>query len=147
MGKKMGQYKNPIPATDIIIEYDKGIVLIERKNPPYGIALPGGFAEFGISFGENAIKEAKEETNLDVIIENEEIPFCIHSNPNRDPRTHIVNIVYIAKGYGILRAGDDAKKAYVYSLNEIKDLIKKNVLAFDHGKILTKYLNYRGEIL
>ena len=143
------EFKNPIPTTDIIIEYNdgkkQGIVLIERKNPPYGVALPGGFAEFGLSFGENAKKEAKEETNLEVIIQDEEKPFCVHSNPNRDPRYHIINVVYIAKGYGTLRAGDDAQTARVYSLKEVENLIKKNLLAFDHGKILSKYLINRRD--
>ena len=93
---------NPYPTTDIIIEYERagkeGIILIMRKNPPIGLALPGGFAEYGISLEENARKEGKEETNLEVILENEEQPFCVHSDPQRDPRGHMISVTYIAKG-------------------------------------------------
>lgn len=131
-------YKNPIPTTDIIIEYQGGIVLIERRNPPYGFAIPGGFAEYGLSLEDNAIKEAKEETCLDIIIIK---LLGIYSKPDRDPRGHMISVVYIAKGSGNLMSGDDAKAAKVYSNEEVRDLIKRNMLAFDHGRILEDYLN------
>ncbi len=138
-------YRNPIPTTDIIIEYyNRGIVLITRRNPPLGLAIPGGFSEYGLSLEENAIKEAKEETGLDVVIENPEKPFCVHSNPDRDPRGHMISITYIAKGYGNLKAGDDAKTAKVYSLDEIVEFVKQKSLVFDHSSILEKYLKHRG---
>ncbi|MBR9703451.1 NUDIX hydrolase [Candidatus Woesearchaeota archaeon] len=137
----------PGTATDIIIEYNngekKGIVLITRKNPPHGLALPGGFAEYGLSYEENTIKEAKEETGLDVILENPERPLCVHSTPTRDPRGHMTSITYVAKGSGELKAGDDAATANVFTREEIKGLIISNGLAFDHGRILEKYLEYR----
>jgi 8-oxo-dGTP diphosphatase len=139
---KLKKYRNPVPATDIIIEYNNGIVLIERKNPPLGLAIPGGFAEHGLTLEENAVKEAKEETGLDVVIENMGRPF-VFSNPDRDPRGHILSIAYFGKGYGDLRAGDDAKKARVYSMQEIAELIEANKLVFDHGEILKTYLNWR----
>jgi len=137
-------YRNPIPTTDIIIEYNNGVVLITRRNPPYGLAIPGGFSEYGLSLEENATKEAKEETGLDVVIENPEKPFCVHSNPDRDPRGHMISITYIAKGYGNLRAGDDAKTAGVYSLEQVVELVKQKSLVFDHSNILEKYLKHRG---
>ena len=143
-------YRNPVPTTDIIIEYNdgkkNGVILIERKNPPYGRALPGGFAEVGLSLEENAAKEAREETGLEIKLLNPEQPFCVHSHPGRDNRwdQQIFSITYIAKGSGKLAAGDDAIGAKVYSLTEIADLVEQNGLAFDHGKTLTKYLATKG---
>lgn len=141
-------YRNPIPTTDIIIEYTdgkkSGIVLITRKNPPYGIAIPGGFAEWGLSLEENAAKEAMEETGLEIMLESPEKPLCVHSHPSRDPRSHILSVTYVAKGTGKLNAGDDAASARLYSIDEVVDLIRRNALAFDHGKALRKYLEHRG---
>ena len=105
--KDIQGYRNPIPTTDIIIEYQngkkQGIILITRKNPPFGYAIPGGFAEHGLSYEENARKEAKEETYLDIIIENPGRPW-VYSDPGRDPREHITSNTYIAKGFGKLEA-------------------------------------------
>ncbi|MBI5389861.1 NUDIX hydrolase [Candidatus Woesearchaeota archaeon] len=142
-------YRNPYPTTDLIIEYVdpktlvEGIVLIDRRNPPYGLALPGGFAEWGISFGDNARKEAKEETNLEVIIADENKPFLVLSDPKRDPRGHMVSICYIVKGYGELKAGDDAQNALIVPYEKISDVIDQGKLAFDHHTILTAYLDER----
>jgi len=143
------RYQAPLIATDIIIEYkngaQSGIVLIKRKNPPLGYALPGGMAEYGLSLEMNAMKEAKEETGLDIIIEEWEKPFCVHSDPGRDPRCHVVSVTYIAAGAGRLCAGDDAACAKVYTRREIRELIDCNLLAFDHASILMKYLKTKGE--
>ena len=144
----MPQFKHPIPATDIIIEYNDGltdgIVLITRKYPPYGVALPGGLAEYGISLEENACKEAWEETGLEVIIENPQKPLCVHSDPERDPRAHLFTVVYVGKGYGHLQAGDDAKTATLFSIDEVKNLLGTGQIAFDHEEIIEKYLGHRG---
>jgi len=143
-------YRTDMPSvsTDLIIEYKnqekEGIILIARKNPPYGLALPGGHAEKGISFGENARKEAKEETNLEVIIEDEEKPFMVRSAPDRDPRTHMAAVVYIVRGYGELKAGDDAKEAGLYAVEELISLLGKDQFAFDHEKIIRAYLKHLG---
>lgn len=142
-------YRNPVPTTDLIIEYvtrqKEGIILIERKNFPYGIAIPGGFAEWGISLEDNARKEAREETGLDILIESPEQPLCVHSDPKRDPRGHMISVAYIAKGYGELKAGDDAKAAFHCSIPEVKHLLKRGVWAFDdHKRIVEKYLRARG---
>lgn len=148
--KKLKTYKNPIPTTDIIIEYhdgrNNGIVLIKRRNPPYGLAIPGGYAEKGITLEQNAKKEAKEETGLDIQIENPGRPF-IFSDPNRDPRSHLISATYIAKGFGTLRKGDfdDAIDPTLYTVDQVKKLIQGDQLAFDHAEILTEYLKYRGE--
>jgi ADP-ribose pyrophosphatase YjhB (NUDIX family) len=129
-------YKNPIPTVDIIIEIEsKGIVLIKRKNPPYGWALPGGFVDYGESMEEAAVREAKEETDLEVkLIEQ----FHTYSNPNRDPRHHSVSTVYIAKAKGIPRAKDDAIEIGVFDGSNLPEEI-----AFDHRLILGDYFKSR----
>ncbi|HJX05478.1 MAG TPA: NUDIX hydrolase [Candidatus Nanoarchaeia archaeon] len=146
--QREGDQRCPYIATDIIIEYNDGkkhgLVLITRKNPPYGLALPGGFAEYGLSLEENAVKEVKEETGLDAIILNPEQPLCVHSSPGRDPRAHVISSTYIAKGSGSLKGGDDAKSAELYSIDEVINLIEKNKLVFDHAKALKKYLIFKG---
>ncbi|MFN3567873.1 MAG: inositol monophosphatase family protein, partial [Caldimicrobium sp.] len=126
-------FRNPIPAVDIIIEYQGGIVLIERKNPPYGWALPGGFIEYGERAEEAAIREAKEETNLEIKIKT--LLGC-YSDPRRDPRFHTLSVVFVAEGKGTLQGKDDAKKAQVFSLEDIP----WQELAFDHSKILKDYI-------
>lgn len=142
-------YRNPIPTTDIFIEYyngrKSGIVLIQRKNPPKGYALPGGFAEWGLTLEENAIKEAKEETNLEVELENPGKPL-VFSSPDRDPRGHMISNLYFAKGKGELKAGDDAKAADVYSIEDISDMLGMNLFAFDHEQIIIACLKQKGYI-
>jgi ADP-ribose pyrophosphatase YjhB (NUDIX family) len=125
-------YKNPIPTVDIIIEIEsKGIVLIKRKNPPYGWALPGGFVDYGESLEEAALREAKEETDLDVKLIKQ---FYTYSNPNRDPRHHSISTVYIAKAKGIPQAKDDALEVGVFNESSLPAEI-----AFDHRSILIDY--------
>lgn len=129
-------FRNPLPAVDLVIEYEGGIVLIERKNPPLGLALPGGFVEYGETLEEAAIREAKEETNLDV--ELVELLGC-YSDPKRDPRFHTISTVFIAKGKGELRGKDDAKRALIVQPENIPFLN----LVFDHNLILRDYLKKR----
>ena len=142
-------YRGPISTTDIIIEYNdgtkEGIVFIERANPPRGLALPGGFAEEGLTLPQNARKEAWEETGLEVVLENELRPFT-YSEPQRDPRGHMISHMYYGRGSGTLQAGDDAKKAMLLSIEEAKQLRGKGILVFDHEKILEDYLRHRGYI-
>ena len=131
-GKVVQFCKNPFPTVDIIIEIEgKGIILIKRKNPPYGWALPGGFVDYGESLESAALREAKEETSLDVELIGQ---LGAYSDPSRDPRQHNISFVFIAKGKGTPMAGDDAKEVGIFS----KDNIPEN-LAFDHGKILQDY--------
>lgn len=127
-------YRNPSVTVDIIIETGQGIVLVERKNPPYGWAIPGGFVDYGETLESAAIREAKEETSLDVrLIEQ----FHTYSDPSRDPRHHTVSTVFIARGTGSLKAADDAKNARAFSRDRLPSPI-----AFDHAQILSDYFNY-----
>ena len=129
------EHTNPYPTVDIIIETDVGIVLIKRKNPPYGWALPGGFVDYGESLEEAAIREAKEETGLDIELIRQ---FHTYSEPDRDPRFHTITTVYIAKAKGRPQAGDDAKEVGVFTRDNLPDEI-----AFDHRRILDDYFNNR----
>ena len=125
-------YQNPIPTVDIIIEIvSKGIVLIKRKNPPYGWAIPGGFVDYGESLEEAAIREAKEETNLDVKLIKQ---FHTYSDPQRDPRHHSISTAYIAKAKGIPKAKDDAIEVGIFTESKLPEEI-----AFDHRSILKDY--------
>lgn len=145
------EYRPPYLATDLIIEYNdgkkEGIILITRKNPPYGIALPGGFAEYGLTLEDNARKEGKEETGLEFIIENPEHPLCVHSAPDRDPRGHVISATYYGRGYGKLQAGDDAASAALYSIEELKAMLGKSMFAFhDHERAIIEWMLVRGHI-
>jgi 8-oxo-dGTP diphosphatase len=131
-------YKNPLVTVDIIIEMvENGIVLIERKNPPFGWAIPGGFVDYGESLEAAAIREAREETGIDVVNLRQ---FQAYSDPKRDPRGHTVSVVFTAVGDGVPKAGDDAKKLRIFPL----DRLPEN-LAFDHALILSQYLNARNK--
>jgi len=129
-------YQNPIPTVDIIIEIEsRGFVLIKRKNPPYGWAIPGGFVDYGESLEEAAIREAKEETNLDVTLARQ---FHTYSDPKRDPRHHSISTVFIAKAKGKPQAKDDALEIGIFTPSNLPDEI-----AFDHRSILSDYFKSR----
>jgi 8-oxo-dGTP diphosphatase len=120
----------PLLTVDAIIETAGGIVLIERKNPPHGWALPGGFVDPGESLAAAARREAKEETSLDIELVEQ---FFAYSDPARDPRGATVSVVFVARAHGEARAADDAKNLRVYPLAELPPL------AFDHAQILADY--------
>jgi len=127
-------YNNPVPAVDLIIEIEgKGLVLIERRNPPPGWALPGGFVEVGETLEQAAVREAKEEICLDVELLGQ---FHTYSDPKRDPRMNCISSVFVARATGAPRAEDDAKSVALYP----KDRLPA-VLAFDHRKILEDFLS------
>ena len=123
--------KSPKLTVDIIINIEGRIILIKRKNPPYGWALPGGFVDYGETVENAAIREAKEETSLDLKNLKQ---FHVYSEPNRDPRGHTISVVFTADGIGKPKAADDAKEIGLFSQN---DLSKE--IAFDHKKILGDY--------
>ena len=123
----------PFVTVDAIIELSEGIVIIQRSNPPFGWALPGGFVDYGESLEDAVKREAKEETNLDLTQIKQ---FHTYSNPQRDPRFHTIGTVFIAKAKGKPKAGDDAVGLKVIKPSEIEKLD----FAFDHKKILQDYL-------
>ena len=132
-------FRNPVPTVDIIIEMidqpHRPIILIERSNPPYGWALPGGFVDYGESVETAAKREAQEEVSLGVeLIEQ----FHVYSDPNRDSRQHTISVVFIATAKGKPQAADDAKRVAIFDLWEIPAN-----LCFDHFQILQDYRNYR----
>src|SRR5687767_8170468 len=121
--------RTPLTTVDTIIEISSGgIVLVERKNPPHGWALPGGFVDYGESLETAAIREAKEETSLDVELVEQ---FHSYSDPRRDPRFHTVSTVFIATADGTPMGADDAKKAQVFAVEKLPSPI-----VFDHPQIL-----------
>jgi ADP-ribose pyrophosphatase YjhB (NUDIX family) len=137
----MKKYKNPIPTADIIIEITRndgkqGIILIERKHPPYGWAIPGGFVDYGETLEQAAIREAKEETSLDIRLQQQ---LHTYSDPNRDPRKHSISTVFIAVAEGKPIAQDDAKKIGIFTENEITF-----PLTFDHRQILDDYFQFKN---
>lgn len=119
----------PLLTVDAIIMYEEKLVLIKRKNPPYKdmFALPGGFVDIGETIEQATIREAKEETGLDIDIIN---LIGVYSDPKRDPRSHTVSICFIAKGKGNLSVGSDADDIGLFSLSNLPEL------AFDHDKII-----------
>ncbi|MCC7295500.1 MAG: NUDIX hydrolase [Acidobacteria bacterium] len=128
--------RNPFPTVDVIIEIRdargrEGIVLIERKNPPPGWALPGGFVEYGESLETAAVREAWEETSLRVRLVEQ---LGTYSDPARDPRRHTISTVFIARAEGTPAARDDAKNLGIFTRREIDF-----PLAFDHAEILKDY--------
>ncbi len=136
----MARPETPALTVDIIIRLvdrsNHPIVLIERKYPPYGWAIPGGFVDIGETVEHAAIREAWEETNLDVRLTG---LLGVYSDPLRDPRGHTVSIVYTADAQGEPRAEDDAKSLQLFDINDLPP-----VLAFDHAKILADYRNSLG---
>src|SRR3990167_8676289 len=115
-GKIMEQkQRTPFLTVDAIIETEGGIILIKRKNPPSGWAMPGGFVDYGESLEDAVRREAKEETGLDIAGIKQ---FHTYSEPDRDPRFHTVGTVFIAKARGKPKAGDDAEALKIIGLNE-----------------------------
>ncbi len=133
--KPKKQHKNPVPTVDIIIEVKGGIVLIERKNPPYGWAIPGGFVDYGESLEDAARREAEEETSLKVKLKE---LLYVYSNPARDPRRHTVSAVFTATATGTPTAADDAKNLKIFKPGAFP-----REMAFDHAQILADYLKFK----
>jgi 8-oxo-dGTP diphosphatase len=126
--------RNPVPTVDcVILLPDERIVLVERKNPPHGWALPGGFVDAGESPSQAAVREAREETGLEVRLEEQ---FFTYGDPGRDPRMHTISIVFIGRAEGEPVGGDDARQARAFGWDELPPL------AFDHGRILEDVRRY-----
>lgn len=132
------EYKNPTPTVDVLIELagkPGTLVFIERKNEPHGFALPGGFVDEGEWVADAAVREAKEETGLDV--ELVEL-FHVYSDPSRDPRKHTVSTVFIGRARGEPTGGDDAARCIVCPPDQLP-----GPLVFDHSVIVADYVTYK----
>ena len=138
----------PKVTVDIIIEIQdwwpnndelvNGIVLVERKNPPLGYALPGGFVDVGERCIEAAAREALEETGLRV---TQLLQFHTYTSPDRDVRDHGISVVYIGKAIGAPKGADDAEDAFIVNPENMKWILEK--LCFDHRQIITDYLVFK----
>lgn len=130
-------YKNPTPTVDAIIELTDGrIVLIERARPPHGVAFPGGFVDEGESLEDACIREAKEETGLDITL----IALLgVYSDPSRDPRQHTVSTTFIARSNGTPRAGDDASAIHLVH----PEALSEQPLVFDHSLMVEDYRRWQ----
>jgi len=134
--------KTPYLTTDGIVEiYEDvhsfaGIVLIERKYAPLGLALPGGFVDIGETVEDAVVREMKEEISLDVTVKS---LLGLYSDPARDKRFHTVSAVYICQANGLPKGADDAKEAHLYKIDEIPF----EMLVFDHAQIVYDYLEKR----
>ena len=131
-------FRNPTPTVDCLIEIEGRpgeLVFIERKHEPIGFALPGGFVDEGEWLADAAIREAKEETGLDVeIVEL----FHVYSNPARDPRKHTMSTVFIGRASGDPVGSDDAAKAHIAAPDALP-----GTLVFDHATIIADYIAYK----
>ncbi|ENN96383.1 NUDIX hydrolase [Methanocaldococcus villosus KIN24-T80] len=135
--KRYKLYTTPAIAVDGIVVKDNKILLIKRKNDPFKgyYALPGGFVECGETVENAIIREVREETGLEVEVKR---LFGVYSSPNRDPRGHVISIVFILEIVGgKLKAGDDAKDVKFFELNNLPKL------AFDHNNILEDFLSHK----
>ena len=134
----MPRPETPALTVDVIIEMEdrpgRPIVLIERRNPPFGWAIPGGFVDVGERVERAAVREAREETTLDVRLVT---LLGVYSDPARDPRGHTVSVVYVGRARGEPRAADDAAHLDLFSPEH------PPALAFDHDRILADYLRWR----
>ena len=127
--------RNPLPTADVIVEVGNRIVLVRRKHPPAGWAIPGGFVEAGETVEAAAVREAREETGLAVTLT---ALLGVYSDPARDPRHHTVSTVYIGRADGSPSGGDDAAEARLFSEGDLP-----SPLAFDHAKILSDYFRFK----
>jgi ADP-ribose pyrophosphatase YjhB (NUDIX family) len=133
-GRILSVYKNPAPVVDIIIEVERKIVLIERRFEPFGWAIPGGFVDYGETVEQAAMREAKEETGLEVTLIH---LLGVYSDPARDSRKHTISTTFVARATGRPVGGDDARYAALFAPNRLPE-----PLVFDHDRILKNYRNW-----
>jgi 8-oxo-dGTP diphosphatase len=130
LAAEAGGQRHPLPTVDLIIRAGGGIVLVRRRFPPLGWALPGGFVDAGETLEAAAAREALEETGLAVRLERQ---FHTYSDPARDPRRHTLSTVFLADAEGEPRGGDDAAEARVFPVDALPELV------FDHAQIVADY--------
>jgi 8-oxo-dGTP diphosphatase len=127
--------RNPLPTADVVIEVGDRVVLVRRKNPPRGWAIPGGFVDVGETVEFAAVREALEETGLHVTLT---ALLGVYSDPARDPRHHTISTVYVGRASGDPAGGDDAAEARLFGEDDLPSPI-----AFDHAKILADYFRFK----
>lgn len=130
-----GPQRNPYPTVDLLIARGDSILLVRRAHEPLGWALPGGFVDVGETVAAAAVREAKEETGLDVRIE---ALLHVYSDPRRDPRRHTMTVAFVAHADGTPEGGDDAAEARFFPLDALPSPI-----VFDHSRIISDFLNFR----
>ncbi len=142
------EYRNPKPTVDAVIDMGPGVVLIRRKNPPLGWALPGGFVDEGERVESAAVREALEETGLEITLDD---LLYVYSDPARDQRMHTLSIVFTAHATGTPRAADDAAAVRLVSHEQLRSLLESQEprleglpFAFDHADILRDYVAWRA---
>ena len=131
----MRDARHPLPTVDVVIEIGDRIVLVRRRNPPHGWALPGGFVDAGERVGDAARREAREETALAVELTD---LLGVYSDPTRDPRGPTISTVFIGRATGVPQAGDDAAGVALFGADDLP-----TPLAFDHAQILADYFRFR----
>jgi len=145
------EFRNPTPTVDLVLQLvdgDAGVVLIRRRNPPAGWALPGGFVDEGETVEEAAVREGLEETGLQARLDH---LLYVYSDPARDRRRHTLSVVFCATATGTPVGMDDAAEARVFSVDEIRALAGGGPgpgglpMAFDHARILADWLRWRDE--
>jgi len=128
-------HEGPRATVDVIIEVEGGIVLVRRRYPPLGWAIPGGFVDRGERAEDAARREMREETSLDVELVD---LLGVYSDPARDARGHTLSTVYVGRARGRPRAGDDAMETGVFSATTLPA-----PLVFDHARIVDDYFRFR----
>jgi len=137
-GAMLEEWKQPKLTVDMLVEDGNGrVLLIRRRNPPHGWALPGGFVDYGETLEKAAVREIREETGIEATITAQ---FHTYSDPARDPRHHTVTTVFLGQGRGEPQAGDDAVEARYFFLDELPA-----PLAFDHEAVLGDFRDYRRQ--
>jgi 8-oxo-dGTP diphosphatase len=131
----MSTPRNPYPTVDVVVEVGGGIVLVERKNPPHGWALPGGFIDYGERVEDAARREIMEETGLEVELVH---LLGVYSDVDRDPRHHTLTVVYVGRADGTPRGGDDAARAEIFDPEQLP-----SPLCFDHARVVRDYLAFK----
>lgn len=131
-----GPPKTPLLTVDVLIELEGGLVLIERRNDPVGWALPGGFVDVGETVEAAAVREALEETQLQVELT---AMLGVYSDPSRDPRGHTVSVAFVGRAQGLPVGADDARRAEIFSLSNLP-----SPLCFDHAQLIADYAHFKS---